>query len=286
MELAEVRFSPMLHGVLQLVFLWDFQVVRGLERWRTRTGVAVRGWLAALGEVEALAALATLRHDNPDWQFPEILEEGPARMEAASLGHPLLPRARRVSNDVQVGPPGSFLLITGSNMSGKSTLLRAIGLGAVLAQAGAPVCAAAMRLTTVRPHTSMRIHDSLEAGLSFFMAELMRLKAIVEAARAPGAPLLYLLDELLQGTNTAERQIAARTIISHLLERGAIGAVTTHDLALADTPALADAARAVHFTETVEPGPGGGAMTFDYRLRPGLATSANALKLMEMLGLR
>ncbi|MGH7505998.1 MAG: MutS-related protein [Longimicrobiales bacterium] len=201
----------------------------------------------------------------------------------------MIPDALRVDNDVEVGPPGTFLLITGSNMSGKSTLLRAIGANAVLALAGAPVCARSMRLAVVSIRTSIRIADSVVRGVSYFMAQLQRMREIVVAAEqvAEGEPpVLYLLDEILQGTNTAERRIAATHVIRHLVDHGAIGAVTTHDLELADEPALRQAVAAVHFTETIVGGGPGAMMTFDYRLRPGVATSTNALRLMEMVGLK
>jgi DNA mismatch repair ATPase MutS len=204
------------------------------------------------------------------------------------LAHPLLPGVTRVGNDVTVGPPGTLLLVTGSNMSGKSTLLRAIGLNVVLAQAGAPVCAHSLTMPPVELRTSIRLADSLERGVSLFMAELERLKEIVVAARDDTRPrrLLYLLDEILHGTNTAERLIAARAVLGHLLRAGAIGAVTTHDLTLAADGALATASVPVHFTEQVTgDGTGPGTMTFDYRLRPGLATSTNALKLLALVGL-
>ena len=285
-RLAEARYSPMGHAVLQLLGLWDLHVVVALEHWQATSGTHARDWLAALGEGEALAALGTLAHDNPGWVMPDFVD-GPPRIEAAALGHPLLSDEARVSNDVTVGPPGSFLLVTGSNMSGKSTLLRAIGTNVVLAQAGGPVCATAMRLTPLDVWTSIRIDDSLEAGVSLFMAELRRLKRIVDAARDPARPrpLLYLLDEILHGTNTAERRIAARRVLTYLLNAGAIGAVTTHDLTLADDPALDGSAQRVHFTERFERRNGAMTMTFDYTLRPGLATSANALKLLAMIGL-
>jgi hypothetical protein len=288
-HLAELRYSPMMHFTVQLLTLWDLHIVLRLDRWRRQSGHRAREWLWALGDIEALAALATIRHDNPDWSFPELLEQGEPRLEARALGHPLIPAGTRVGNDVDVGPPGSFLLVTGSNMSGKSTLLRAIGLNAVLAQAGAPVCASEMRLSPLHVHTSMRVEDSLEQGVSFFMAELLRLRAVVNGARAAGeaggAAILYLLDEILQGTNTAERQVAARRIIRELLELPAIGAVTSHDLSLADSEPLRSSSVPVHFTESVERTDGVPRMTFDYRLRPGLATSVNALTLMEMIGL-
>jgi DNA mismatch repair ATPase MutS len=189
-----------------------------------------------------------------------------------------------VDNDVTVGPPGTLLLITGSNMSGKSTLLRAVGLNIVLAQAGAVACASALRLPQIDLQTSIRVQDSLELGLSYFMAALARLKGVVDAAEheREGRVLLYLLDEILQGTNSAERSIAVRAVARHLIDAGAIGAMTTHDLTLASETPLNTAATLVHFTETVD---ADGAMRFDYRLRPGIATSRNAIRLMQMIGI-
>jgi DNA mismatch repair ATPase MutS len=273
--------------VVQSAFLWDVHVLDAVEGWQREVGPHVRGWLAALGTGEALAALASLAHDQPTWVFPDLAPEAPA-LVGTGLGHPLLPDSTRVGNDVDLGPPGTFLLVTGSNMSGKSTLLRAIGANAVLAQAGGPVCAGSLSLPPLRVWTSMRVQDSLAAGVSFFMAELLRLRDVVRAADAAGSPVLYLLDEILQGTNTAERQIAARRVILHLLRQGAIGAVSTHDLSLvaADAPpALVAAARQVHFRETVLDTAEGPRMTFDYTLRPGTATSTNALRLMQIVGL-
>jgi len=204
-------------------------------------------------------------------------------LNAASLGHVLIEEGRRIANDVQVGPERTILLITGSNMSGKSTLLRAIGLNVVLAQAGAPVCAASFVMPPAALHTSIRVQDTLERGLSYFMAALARLKQIVDAAERPGARVLfYLLDEVLQGTNSVERDLAVRAVVRHLLDAGAIGAMTTHDLALAGEEPLASSATLAHFTEQVH---ADGTMTFDYRLRPGLATSTNALRLMQLIGI-
>jgi MutS-like protein len=286
-ELAYVRHSALLHLLLQVLLLWDFHVLWLLERWRRRAGGHARRWLAALGEFEALAALAALRFDNPDWAFP-VITAGETRFAARALGHPLLPAGRRVANDVEVGPAGTFLLVTGSNMSGKSTLLRAIGANAVLAQAGGPVCAAALALPPLALATSILVEDSLADGVSFFLAELRRVRQVVDAAercRGEGRTLLYLLDEVLRGTNSGERREAVRRVLLHLLLLGAIGAVSTHDLALAELPDLTAACRAVHFRETLHPGGGGPAMTFDYVLRPGVATTVNALKLLEMVGL-
>ena len=186
-----------------------------------------------------------------------------------------------------VGPAGEFLMVTGSNMSGKSTLLRAIGTNVLLARTGAPVCATGLSLPPLRMGTCMRVEDSLAEGVSLFMAELMRLEGVVEAARRPsGVPFLYLLDEILQGTNTAERQIAARRVLLHLLASGSIGAISTHDLELAEEPRLQESARQVHFRERVErTEEGRPRLTFDYVLRPGPASSTNALTLLEIVGL-
>lgn len=287
-EAGYVRHSTLGYFFAQSLLLWDFHTLIRLERWQRAAGARVGEWFTVLGELEAAAALAVLRHDHPDWCRPGV-DPAADRFMATALGHPLLPSPAVVRNDVTVGQPGTFLLVTGSNMSGKSTLVRAIGANAVLALAGAPVCASALRLPPVAVHTAIRIEDSLAEGVSFFMAELRRLKQIVDAARdtTPGAPrVLYLLDEILQGTNSAERQVAARRVLSLLLDSPAIGAATTHDLALAATPALQAAAVPVHFRETVVDEPEGQAMHFDYRLRTGLAESVNALRLLEMVGLR
>lgn len=293
LDMADLRRSPLFHLPLALVFFWDVHVLAALERWQVRSGSRVRDWLCAMGEAEALSALAALAADHPDWTMPTF-DDRAQTVRARALGHPLLPPDSCVRNDVEVGPPGSFLLVTGSNMSGKSTLLKAIGLNVVLAQAGAPVCARALRLPSLRVATSMSVRDSLADGVSFFMAELRRLKQVVDAAESHDASTrtLYLLDELLQGTNSAERRVAARTVIRRLLASGAVGAVTTHDLTLADAEDLNARAVAVHFTETVRASgrdnnqdDDADQLAFDYRLRPGTATSTNALRLLGLVGL-
>ena len=280
---AELRTAAaLLHFPIQAFTLWDFHVLFALDRWRRVAGSHVRAWMDAIGELDALSALAAAWRDNPAWCLPEIHETTVVVGEV--LGHPLIPDERRVSNDVQVGPPGTLLLVTGSNMSGKSTLLRAIGLNTVLAQAGGCTCAVRLRLPPCDLQTSIRVQDSLELGLSYFMAALARLKGVVDAAERPrdGRVLLYLLDEILQGTNSAERAIAVRAVARHLLDAGAIGAMTTHDLNVAGEEPLKSSAVLVHFTESVDEQ---GHMGFDYRLREGLATSRNALRLMQMIGI-
>jgi hypothetical protein len=280
---AELRSgAALLHFPIQALTLWDFHVLFALERWRRHVGGRVRGWFDALADLDALSCLAGVRHDNPAWAAP-VLADAPL-YRASDLGHPLLPDDRRVGNDIQIGPPGSLVLVTGSNMSGKSTLLRAVGLNAVLAQAGAVACASRLELPPLDLQSSIRVQDSLELGLSYFMAALARLKGVVDAAEHPrgNRVLLYLLDEILQGTNSAERGIAVQAVARHLLAAGAIGIMTTHDLNLAAEEPLKSSARLVHFTEIVDEH---GVMRFDYRLRDGLATSRNALRLMQLIGI-
>ncbi len=279
------RGAAILHFPIQALTLWDFYVIFALERWRKICGTRVRAWLQALGELDALTVLATARRDNPEWAVPEI--HTVSQLSAEAIGHPLIPDGRRVSNDVVVGPTGTLMLVTGSNMSGKSTLLRAIGLNIVLAQAGACVCARKMALPESDLQTSIRVQDSLEHGMSYFMAALARLKGVVDAAEHERPAdrrrvLVYLLDEILQGTNSAERSIAVRAVARHLLDARAIGAMTTHDLGLAAEEPLKTAAQCWHFSETLDER---GAMHFDYKLKPGLATSRNALRLMQMIGI-
>ncbi len=288
MRFGDARLS-VIGPALQIGLLWNVHTLRLLEGWRARTGSQAPQWFELLAELEALAGLATLSFDNPDWAFPTIADAPAYRLEARGMGHPLLPPATCVRNDVSIGPPGTFLLVTGSNMSGKSTLLRAIGVNVTLAQAGGPVCASALSLPPIALATSMRAQDSLAAGVSYFMAELQRLKQVVdelrEVAQIGERIPLFLLDEILSGTNTSERQIAARSVIRYLLDLGATGAVSTHDLTLAQAPDLTSLTQPVHFTERFTRHVRGPAMSFDYILRPGIATSVNALKLMEIVGL-
>ncbi len=285
-HLSELRRST-LYIPIQLLTLWDQHVLNRLYAWRRRNGPNVRPWLEAAADMEALAALATLSHDNPEWGYADI-DVATDRVDAKALGHPLIKPDDRVDNDVTVGPRGTFLLVTGSNMSGKSTLLRSIGTNLVLARLGAPVCAHVLTTPVALPCVSIRVQDSISGGVSFFMAELQRMRQIVALAEeAPGArtTCVFLLDEMLHGTNSAERRIAARTIIVRLVRAGAIGAVSTHDLQLGAEPELQPLAVRIHFSETVVKENGRPAMTFDYKVRPGDATSTNALILLDLMGL-
>jgi hypothetical protein len=276
----ELRHNGLFHVPVNAVTGWDLHCVMALERWQRRSGRAVRGWFAALGELEALSSLAGHASDEPVSTFPTVSPEGPC-FEATGLAHPLLPAATRVENDIALPSPGQALMVTGSNMSGKSTLLRAMGLAVVLAHAGGVVTARRLALRPLILGTSIRVTDSLADGVSHFYAEVRRLRDVVAAAAGP-QPLLFLLDEILHGTNSRERQIGARWVLAELLGAGAAGAVSTHDLELVKLPdALADRVELVHLRESVS----GDRMTFDYRLRPGPVRAGNALRLMRLVGL-
>lgn len=277
---VELRHNGLVHLAANVFLLWDVFCIVFLERFRARAGKRVRGFFSALGELEALGCLGTFAYEHPTFVYPKVEPGGP-RFVAEGLGHPLIPNEKRKGNDVCLAEPGRGLLVTGSNMSGKSTWLRSMGLGAVLAQAGAPVCAKKLEMTPLAVRTSMRISDSLEQGVSHFYAELEKLKAVVDAANA-GEPLFFLLDEVLHGTNSRERHLGARAVVQHVLGKQAIGALTSHDLALSDLEERTGGRVInVHFQEHVE----GGRMTFDYVLRPGVVSTTNALRLMRLVGI-
>lgn len=269
-----------LFAPIGILLLWDTHVALAIEAWRARFGAAVGNWLAVVGSVEALGSLASFDFENPDAVFPEILETGP-RFEATGLGHPLLPAAACVRNDVHLGQQPRVLIVSGSNMSGKSTLLRAIGINTVLALAGAPVRAHTLRLSGLNLGASIRTLDSLQEGTSRFYAEIKRLRQVMDLAGGD-PPLLFLLDEVLHGTNSHDRGIGAEALVRGFLARGAIGLVTTHDLALARVgDDLAPITANVHFEDHLEQGE----MRFDYTMRPGVVTHSNALALMRAVGL-
>lgn len=282
-DVAAVRYSGLVHFPLVALLAWDVHVLHALERWQRDFGPDAHRWVRAVAELELLAALAGLRHENPGWCFPTFAVNGGEGVRGLDLGHPLIPPGECVGNDVDLPPPGRLLLVTGSNMAGKTTLLRALGANQVLALAGAPVAAKALNTAPILPWTAMRVRDSLTDGVSLFMAELQRLRRVVDAARRE--PILFLLDEILQGTNSAERRTAARIVLRHLLATESIGAATTHDLTLAQAPDLRERSIDVHFREDVREVDGERRLDFDYRLRPGPATSRNALILLDMVGL-
>ena len=281
-DLASVRESAF-HVLFVALFSWDIHVVDRLERWHATSGAAFCDWMRCLGEIEVLSALAGLSFDHPDWSFPQINSDEGCNVRATALGHPLLDPEACVRNDVELPSPHSLLLVTGSNMAGKSTLLRSIGVNQILALMGGPVCAGQFRTRPLLPWTVMRVSDSLQEGVSHFFAELKRLKRVVDGARA--GPILFLLDEILTGTNSEERLTAARIILQHLLRTDAVGAVSTHDLTLASTEPLKACTSDVHFREEVRLVEGRRRLEFDYVVRDGPATSRNALLLLRMVGL-
>ncbi len=262
------------------VLLWGTQIAMAVDAWRAEAGPAIGGWLSAVGDFEALSALAAYAAENPTDPFPEIVTDHTC-YAADGLGHPLLSRDSCVTNDVSLGEEVLALVVSGSNMSGKSTLLRAIGVSVVMSLAGAPVRAKRLRLSPLAVGATLRVQDSLQAGKSRFYAEIVRVRQLVDISRGP-LPLLFLLDELFNGTNSHDRRVGAESVIRGLLERGSVGLVTTHDLALAEIVAgLGSRTINVHFEDHFEDG----RMRFDYRMHPGVVQHSNALELMRAVGL-
>ncbi len=264
--------------------LWDVFLSIAIDRWRTRFGKELVGWLEAIGEWDALLALGGYAYENPLAVFPTLLkpEEGVGPVfRGEDLRHPLLPREQCVPNSVKLGDPASVWMVSGSNMSGKSTLLRTVGCNGILALIGAPVHATALALTPFTLGATLGIHDSLHDGRSRFYAEVQRLGKLLKMA-AGERPLLFLIDEIFHGTNSADRSIGAQALISELVQRGAVGLLTTHDLALAQAAEVAGEQVAnVHLRDTVVDG----GLVFDYRVHPGILTHTNALHLMRAVGL-
>ncbi|MEO8359041.1 MAG: DNA mismatch repair protein MutS [Vicinamibacteria bacterium] len=279
MEIHESK-SNVFFGLLSFFIAWDLHLSIAVEAWRRRHGAAIVGWIASLGEIEAVVSLGAYAFENPVDPFPTLVEGGP-RFEGQGLGHPLLPIERAIRNDLRLDGALQMLVITGSNMSGKSTFLRTVGTNTVLALAGAPVRATALTLSPMIIGASIRIQDSLQDGESRFYAEIKRVRQILDVARGP-LPALFLMDEIFDGTNSAERRVGAEAVVRSLVERGAIGLVTSHDLALAEIAvSLAPRAMNVHFEDHLE----GDRMAFDYRIKPGPVQRGNALGLMRAVGL-
>ena len=260
--------------------LWTTQLAFAVEAWRARCGPHLERWIATIGELEALCDLAGYAYEHPADPFPELCAEGPI-FHAEGLGHPLMSEDVCVRNDLRLDAESSLLVVSGSNMSGKRTLLRSVGTNALLAQAGAPVRAKSLSLSPLAVGASLRILDSLREGTSRFYAEITCIQRIV-ALTQDERPLLFLLDEILQGTNSHDRRIGATEVVRGLVERGAIGLITTHDLALAEiAEALGPRGHNVHFEDQLVDG----RMSFDHLLRDGVVTRSNALALMRAVGL-
>jgi DNA mismatch repair ATPase MutS len=266
--------------VLEPFILWTPHLALQVEDWRALSGTAVRRWLHAAGEMEALCSLASHAFEHPADPFPEFAAEGPW-IDAEAIGHPLLAEDKVVRNDIRIGGALRVIVVSGSNMSGKSTMLRTLGVNAVLAQAGAPVRAGRLTLSPLAVGASIRLTDSLQGGVSRFYAEILRLRQILDQTAGP-LPVLFLIDEFLHGTNSHDRRIGAGALVRGLVQRGAAGLITTHDLALADiAEELGERAANVHFEDQIADGK----ISFDYHMRPGVVRKSNAIELMRQVGL-
>ena len=283
-----VKAHPAIHLIVNAICPWDLWFTYRLQRIQAQVAAHLPTWMDRLAEVEAASALATFASLHPSYCWPDPLTTdhrrngAQARLSVTGLAHPLIPDTHRVPNDLALETLGTVLLLTGSNMSGKSTFLRTLGINLCLAQAGAPVCAGLFEWTWVRLVCCIRVDDSLEAGLSFFYAEVKRLKTLLDATTDRShAPVLFLIDEIFKGTNNRERLIGSRSFITALSQGNGFGLVTTHDLELTDLDKTVPGLRNAHFQETVA----AGALQFDYKLKPGPCPTTNALRIMELEGL-
>lgn len=277
---VSVKAHPLIHLIFNALCPWDLFFAFRLQQFQRRLQHLLPLWLDCLAEVEAASALATFAYLHPSYTWPAPTQT--ATLAATELGHPLIPPQHRIVNNISFARPGTIYLITGSNMSGKSTFLRTIGINLCLAQAGAPVCAQTFAWTWSRLACCIRVDDSLDAGLSFFYAEVKRLKSILRATEDRAAPpVLFLIDEIFKGTNNRERLIGSRAYVRALATGNGYGLVTTHDLELADLDQSIPGLTNSHFQETVS----AGTLQFDYTLRPGPCPTTNALRIMELEGL-
>lgn len=271
--------SNSLYFIFNILLLWDYHAMIRLENWKKTSGHLVQDWLEVIGEMEALTSLSGLQYDHSEWAVPTF-DEGLPKLYAKELGHPLLSEDK-VCNDITIQLPSGILLITGSNMSGKSTLLRTAGVNLVLAYTGAPVCAQCFECSIMSIYSCMRTRDNLDEGISSFYAELLRIRMVIEAINKEDQ-VFFLLDEIFKGTNSADRHTGARTLIKRLSRQGAIGLVSTHDLELGVLEEETNRRiRNFHFREYYEDD----RIAFDYKLRPGISTTRNALYLMKMAGI-
>lgn len=279
---SSLQGNPILWLFVNLAIPWDLFFAYQLNRSKRRLADRIPAWLDAWYELEALGSLANFAYLNPAYRFPTVTDENAPHFRATQLGHPLIPDDQRVTNDFALDQIGAIVIITGSNMSGKSTFLRTIGVNLVLAYAGAPVNAAQFMTTCFRLYTSMKISDSLSDGISYFYAEVKRLKRLLGACQdADAQPVFFMIDEIFRGTNNRERLIGSRAYIQALVGADCMGLVATHDLELVQLAELFEAITNYHFREDVSDG----RMVFDYRLRPGPCPTTNALQIMAIEGL-
>ena len=264
--------------IIDIAFLWDFRIASMLYKWKSRYGKYLKSWLEIIGEVEAIGSLANIAFENADWCFPEVHSEG-VILKAENLGHPLLGQ-RRVTNDITIREQGSVLLITGSNMSGKSTFLRTVGINLVMSYCGAPVCAAGFSSLIMDVYSCMRVSDNLEKSISSFYAEILRIKMIVSASKEKNK-IFFLLDEIFKGTNSIDRHQGATVLIKQLSAKGASGMVSTHDLELGELDREMSKVSNYHFQEHYK----NGELSFDYKLKKGISTTRNAMHIIRLAGI-
>ncbi|MDT3776648.1 hypothetical protein PJI16_03630 [Nitrospira sp. MA-1] len=281
-----VKAHPLIHLGLNALMPWDLLFVGKLNRLITRLRASLPDWLDTIGTLDAASALARYAYLNPDYLWPHLeatnVTPDTRGLTTSGLGHPLIPRAHRITNDLELRGEGHLLLITGSNMSGKSTFLRTVGINLCLAQAGAPVCAGIFSWTWLRLYCCIRVTDALDEGLSYFYAEVKRLKVILEAVKSPNPdPVLFLIDEIYRGTNNRERLAGSEAFVQALQQSRGLGMISTHDLELTGLANGNGHIRNAHFQETVE----AGTLHFDYQLRPGPCPTTNALRIMAQEGL-
>ena len=276
-----MRMNPVTGLLLNLFLPWDFVFAYLAALSRSGVAQALPAWLQVLNTLEALVSLANFAYLNPDYTFPEIEPAAQPVLYAEDLGHPLIPVEEKVCNGVSVGEIGHIAIITGSNMAGKSTFIKTVGINLCLAYAGGPVNATRFHSQPFRLHTCIRITDSITDGFSYFYAEVKCLKTLLDKLDSGGWPVLYLIDEIFRGTNNRERLIGSRAYLRSILDAQGVGFLATHDLELASLADESPKVQNYHFRDEV----GDGKLVFDYRLRPGPCPTTNALKIMHSEGL-
>lgn len=278
-EAVEVRYNGLAYIFLNSVFLWDYHCIFALEEWKDKCGESIRMWIEVIAEFEAISSLSVVAQINGEWVFPE-LDSNHITFDAKDLGHPLIGTDKCVCNDITIH--NNYCIITGSNMSGKTTLLRTVGINLVLAYAGAPVYARKLKCSILSVFTSMRVDDDLSNGISTFYAELLRIKKIIDYSKEQ-VPMIYLIDEIFRGTNSKDRIIGAKSVVKNLSQPWTIGLISTHDLELCTIKLTGNREiENYHFTENYRDGQ----IEFDYKLKPGICNTTNAKYLMEMVGIK
>lgn len=283
-EWFELRANAAMHFFINNTLFWDLHCVYRIEKWKKETASVIHLWFAVIANMEALSSFAALSYNNPDWVFPKLSEDD-FNLSASALGHPLIPQGERVCNDIALDRERCILVVTGPNMAGKSTFLRTVGVSVVLALAGAPVCAARYEISGLRLCTSMQTSDSLDKHLSLFYAELLRLKMILDAITVQEqntqVPVFFMIDEMLKGTNTLDRQKGSLVLIKQLLKKRAGGIIATHDLELTKLGMEEEKIINAHFDGYVQED----RLLFDYKLKQGICESFNAVVLMRKIGI-